>query len=429
MDNRRLILLLIFCFSLVMTWDAWQKHNQPKPVTATSVTPTPTISAGVPQPGAALQPGVSAPAVATQAQLGQTFKVKTDLFAAEIASRGGDLVRLELLKHKDQEDKNKNLVLFEPGHKYYAQSGLIGDNLPNHKTELKLLPGPLEMAEGSNELKVRLEAPVSNGVKAVKVLSFKRGSYQIDVAWEIENGSPNALAPHAYFQIQRDNAAPAGETQMVSTFTGPAVYTEAEKYQKVGFEDIAKDKAKFNKSADNGWLAMVQHYYVSAWVPQGKTPREFFMRKIEGDEKHGVYAAGVILPMNAIAGGSKDAVSVPLYAGPQEQATLKQLAEGLDLVVDYGWLAVIAAPIFWFLEILHKMVGNWGWAIVLLTIAIKLAFFPLSAASYRSMAKMRQVAPRMQHLKERFGDDRQRLNQEMMKLYQSEKINPLGGCL
>lgn len=214
---------------------------------------------------------------------------------------------------------------------------------------------------------------------------------------------------------------------MVSTFTGPAVYTEADKYHKIDFGDVAANKAKFTKTADNGWLAMVQHYFVSAWVPQEKTQREFYMRKVEGSNN--VFQAGLIVPVAQVAPGGKAAVSVPLYAGPQEQDRLEKIAPGLKLVVDYGWLIVVAAPIFWALEAIHKLVGNWGWAIVILTIAIKAIFYPLSAASYKSMAKMKTLTPRLMQLKERFADDRQRLNQEMMKMYQTEKVNPLGGCL
>jgi YidC/Oxa1 family membrane protein insertase len=213
---------------------------------------------------------------------------------------------------------------------------------------------------------------------------------------------------------------------MMHTFTGPAVFTDAEKYQKSSFGDVADKSAKFTKTADNGWLAMIQHYFVSAWVPQQGVQREYYMRKLDGSN---LYQMGVIVPVAEIGPGTSANTSVTLFAGPQEQAALKQIAPSLDLVVDYGWLTVIAAPIFWALQFIHGIVGNWGWAIVVLTILIKLAFFPLSAASYKSMAKMRLVTPRLVQLKERYSDDKQRLNQEMMKLYQTEKINPLGGCL
>jgi YidC/Oxa1 family membrane protein insertase len=426
MDTRRLILVLIFTFSSFMLWENWQKYNQPKPA-ADAVATTPAGSAA-PTPSASLQAKASpgAPAVSAPVSSAETFTVATDLLKATISAQGGDLVGLELLKYREHDDKDKTFVLFDPAHQYMVQAGLIGDGLPTHRSVFKRVEGATTLADGKDELKLRLESTDQNGIKVAKILTFKRASYQIDVAWEIANGSDKAIAPHAYFQLQRDDIAPAGETKMVSTFTGPAVYTDADKYQKVDFGHIADNKAKFAKMADNGWLAMVQHYFVAAWVPADKAQREYYMRKVEGSN---LFQAGVIVPFAEIAPGAKGETSVTLYAGPQEQAALKQVATGLDLVVDYGWLTVVAAPIFWALEAIHKLVGNWGWAIVILTILIKAIFFPLSAASYKSMAKMKVLTPRLTQLKERFGDDKQRLNQEMMKMYQTEKVNPLGGCL
>ena len=429
MDTRRLILVLIFTFSSFMLWESWQKYNQPKPAANAVATTTPGSAA--PTPSVSLQPGSTgsaAPVVsaAAIAPVGETFIVSTDLLKATISAQGGDLVELELLRYKEHGNKDKNFFLFEAKHQYMAQSGLIGEGLPTHRSIFKRVEGPTELADGANELKIRLEADAADGVKVAKILTFKRGSYLVDVAWEIANGSAKAFAPHAYFQLQRNDVAPEGETMMVSTFTGPAVYTDAEKYQKIAFGDIASDKAKFAKTADNGWLAMVQHYFVSAWVPKDKTPREYYMRKLEGGNS---FQAGLIVPVAEIAPGAKGETSVSLYAGPQEQAALKELSPGLDLVVDYGWLTVVAAPIFWALQAIHGIVGNWGWAIIVLTVILKGIFFPLSAASYKSMAKMKLLTPRLTQLKERFGDDKQRLNQEMMKMYQTEKVNPLGGCL
>ena len=434
MDSRRLILLLIFSFSVAMLWDAWQKYQNPslRPAAVAAGSVSGGAAAGVPTPSAALQaaatPAVAAGVPAAGAAVSrEVVTITTDLYKAEVAAQGGDLLRLELLTHKTH-DQTGNFVLFDAAHQYAAQSGLIGNGLPNHKTVFKIADGPRELAAGSNSLQLRLDAPAAeNGLAVSKVYTFRRGSYLVDVAWEISNGSPAAMTPHAYFQLQRDDVTPEGETKMVSTFTGPAVYTDAEKYQKVDFADIEKGKAKFTKTADNGWLAMVQHYFVAAWLPQGNIAREFYMKKPEAGSK--AYSAGVIVPVASIAPGSKGGITMPLYAGPQEQSALKMLAPGFDLVVDYGWLTLIAAPIFWALQWIYALVGNWGWAIVVLTILIKLAFFPLSAASYKSMAKMRAITPRLTQLKERFSDDKQRLNQEMMKLYQTEKINPLGGCL
>ena len=429
MDNRRLILLLVFSFSLIMLWDAWQRQSLPKPATATAaagsstaapagVVPTPTV----PVAGAGPVGAVAVPMTAGAPTPGAVgAKIRTDLYVADISSQGGDITRLELVGHPDTEDKSKNFVLFDNGekHVYLAQSGLIGEGLPNHKTEWKLAAGEQVLKDGEQQLEVRLEAKAANGTKLAKTYVFHRGSYQIDVRHE---GAP--AGAHAYYQMTRDGkpAEGQGSSMMmgVTTFTGPAVFTEAEKYQKVEFADILKNKAKFAQKADNGWLAMVQHYFVTAWLATAGTAREFYMRKIGED----LYSAGVILP---VAVDGKSAVS--LYAGPQEQNKLEKIATGLDLVVDYGWLTVIAAPLFWVLGAIHKLVGNWGWAIIGLTVLLKLVFFPLSAASYKSMAKMRVLTPKLVKLKEAYGDDKQRLNHEMMALYKREKVNPLGGCL
>ena len=429
MDNRRLILLLVFSFSLIMLWDAWQKHGAPKvPTTAGSaassaagssgVVPTPTLAASATGAAPVAVPGSSA-VVAPGAV---SAKVATDLYVAEISSQGGDIVKLELVRHPDTEDKSKHFVLFDNSakHIYLAQSGLTGEGVPNHKTIWKMAAGDQALKDGAQQLEFRLEAAAGNGAALTKTYVFHRGSYQIDVRHE--GAAPGS---YAYYQITRDGKPAEGQQGSsmmmgVTTFTGPAIYTDVEKYQKVEFADIAKNKAKFAAKADNGWLAMVQHYFVAAWLPPTGTPREFYMDKVGED----LYRAGVKLPVGA---DGKSAVS--LYAGPQEQDKLETIAPGLALVVDYGWLTVIAAPLFWVLGAIHKLVGNWGWAIVGLTVLLKLLFFPLSAASYKSMAKMRVLTPKLTKLKETYGDDKQRLNQEMMALYKKEKVNPLGGCL
>jgi len=443
MDNRRLILLLVFCFSLVMLWDAWQKYNQPKVAAQIAAVTTNANGSSVPVPSAtqttpANKTAVPALAPAPKATVGEVVSIKTDLFIADVSLQGGDLIGLELNNYKESNDKKKDFSLFETRHQYAAQSGLIGEGLPNHKTKFTVSAGSRELEPDAKTIQLRLEAPVVDGVKVAKVYTFTRGSYLIDVSYEIDNAGQKEIAAHAYYQLQRDMVAPEGESRMVSTYTGPAVYTEQDKYQKIDFKDIEKGKAKFNEKADNGWIAMVQHYFVSAWIPEEKQPREFYVRRLEGGESPAI-TAGVIVPTPLIAPGTKASQSVSLYAGPQIQSMLDQLAkpvadggigaQGLPLVVDYGWLTIVAAPIFWCLELIHKLVGNWGWSIVLLTIAIKALFYPLSAASYKSMAKMRTITPRLTALRERYGDDKQKLNQEMMNLYKTEKINPLGGCL
>ncbi|MDR3299267.1 MAG: membrane protein insertase YidC [Candidatus Accumulibacter sp.] len=447
MDIRRLILLFIFIFSLVMLWDAWQQYNKPTDAvpTASSAasssaseiptapvpsvgTPTPTVDVPIPSAAIAAVP-------AAEASRDEIVEIKTDLFIARISTRGGDLVGLELLNYKATDDKSKNFTLFDSEHRYAAQSGLIGDGLPNHKTLLALLPGKRELSDGEETLQLRLEAPVINGVKVAKIYTFRRNSYLIDAAYEIDNGSQNPIVAYAYYQLQRDTRAPAGESSMVSTFTGPAQYTEQGKFKKIDFSDIEKGSAKFEQKADNGWMAMIQHYFVSAWIPRENLQREFYARSLES----GVAAAGLVVPVPAIAPGARLGYTASLFAGPQIQSILNQLskplaeggigAQGLPLVVDYGWLTIVAAPIFWLLDAIHAFIGNWGWSIVLLTVLIKALFFPLSAASYKSMAKMRALSPQLKALRERCGDDKQKLNMEMMNLYKTKKINPLGGCL
>jgi len=340
---------------------------------------------------------------------------------------GGDLVRLELLQHKATEDKDKPFVLMEidRNRTYLAQTGLIGEGLPNHKTEFKLDPVTYEMKSDADKLEIRMDAPEANGLKVTKFYTFHRGNYQIDVGYVIENQRQQPLTTHAYYQLTRDGIVPESSMTNIATFTGPAIYTDEGKFQKIAFTDVDKGKAKFVQKAKDGWMAMVQHYFVAGWTPRGKDEREFFVNKVADN----LYSAGIILPVAAIQPGQTVRIDVPLYAGPQEQAKLEKIAPGFDLVVDYGWLTVIASPIYWLLELIHRFVGNWGWSIILLTVLIKGMFFPLSAASYRSMAKMKVVTPKLMKIKEQFASDRNRMNQEMMELYRREKINPLGGCL
>lgn len=429
MENRRLILFMVLAFSLFMLWNAWIKHNQPAPtpgqVTATEQAGAPTPSASLASPPVAS----TGPIESTPGKAEPRLKVSTDTLVAEISAQGGDIVRLELVGHKSNADDSKHFVLFDDGHEhlYAAQSGLIGAGLPTHKTVFRLPASEAMLKDGQDTLTLRLEAPVENGVVVTKVFTFHRGSFQVDVAHEISNKGDAPVAANAYYQLTRDSkpAETVAGFGGVKTFVGPAIYTEAEKFQKISFDDIAKDKAKHAKEASDGWVAMIQHYFVSAWLPQGDVKREFYTRKVGED----LYAAGVIIPVPTVAPGQTSTVSMDLYAGPQEQDKLVNVAKGLDLVVDYGWLTVIAAPLFWVLQWFHKLTGNWGWAIILVTISIKALFFPLSAASYKSMAKMRTLGPRLQQLKERYGDDKMKLQQEMMEIYKREKINPLGGCL
>ncbi|MFZ2406093.1 MAG: membrane protein insertase YidC, partial [Methylobacter sp.] len=353
-------------------------------------------------------------------------KVQTDVFLAEIDTVGGDLRHLELVKHHDTDDKAKNFTLYEDKglRTYIAQSGLIGHGLPNHKSIFASKTAAYKIAENENQVQVKLEWSDTSGLIVEKTFTFHKNSYLIEVGYEITNNSQSRLNPHAYYQLLRDGKAPQGDPKFIATYTGPAVYTDKEKFQKIDFSDIDKGKEKYQKQAQDGWIAMLQHYFFSAWLPQSDQSREYYTKKI-GE----LYTAGLIVPLAAIEPGAKLSTKMPLYAGPQEQDNINKLAPGLDLVVDYGMLTIIATPIFWVVQFINKTVQNWGISIILLTVLIKLAFYPLSAKSYRSMAAMRVVSPKLQKLKEQYGDDRQRLHQAMMELYKTEKINPLGGCL
>jgi YidC/Oxa1 family membrane protein insertase len=434
MDNQRLVLFILFTFSVFMLYESWQRETRP-PVAPVPVAGAPAGSSqtAVPTPTqpltatpAAPAPAAAQPAPAGALQRGETVRVETDLLVADINTAGGDLRRLELLNHRDTVDMKKNfLLLQEAEHTYVAQAGLIGGALPNHRTKWTANVNAAKLADGAQSVSVRLTAPEADGLRVSKVYTFYRGRYEIDVSFEVENKGANAVTPDAYFQLVRDGKAPEGDSAMLPTFTGVAVYTDREKFLKLPFTDIEKGKATYPKKASDGWIAIVQHYFLSAWLPKANAPREYFTQRSDS----GLYSAGVILSLGKIEAGSTGTLVVPLYAGPQEQDKLEALAPGLELTVDYGSLTVIAKPLFWFLQWLYHWVGNWGGAIILLTVAIKLVFYPLSAASYRSMARMRIVAPKMQRLKEQFGDDRQRMSQAMMELYRTEKINPLGGCL
>jgi len=430
MDTQRLILFMLFTFSSFFLIDAWQKDaHPPRTVPAASV-PAGTPAAS-PVPAAtqplAVAPSATAPVVSGELQKGEQVHVQTDMFIAEIDTAGGDLRHLELLSQRDTLDKKKNFTLLElqPERTYIAQSGLIGKDLPNHRTPYTTSEHDVKLPAGASGVAVRLTAVTADGVKVTKIYGFRRDSYVIDVSYEIENKTAAPIQVDGYFQLVRDDKPPVGDSSMLPTFTGIAVYTDKEKFQKVTFKDVEKGKVSYPKKSNDGWIAMLQHYFLSAWLPANNTAREFYTRHLD----NGLYAAGAILPVGNINAGASATLTVPLYAGPQEGENLASLAPGLDLTIDYGWLTIIAKPLFWYLQWLHHWVTNWGVAIIVLTVTLKAVFYPLSAASYRSMARMRVLAPRLQKLKDQYGNDRQRMNQAMMELYKTEKINPLGGCL
>jgi len=450
MQTQRTILWVIFTMSLLFLWDAWQRHNgqpslfggsppaqqapgqadgtAPRPGTAAVDNSVPQVSATtVPSTGGAgssAVPGVS-PAGAPASD---AVRIRNDVMMLDIDPVGGEIQRAELLRFSHSEIAGANVVLFDekPGHTYVAQSGLVGLGaaFPTHRTPFTIAPGPRDLAPGEDQLIITMSAE-SGGAKLVRTYVIRRGSYLVEVKNEVTNTGGTPIRPTLYMQLTRDTTRPPGESTFYSTYTGPVVYTEQGKFQKVDFSDIEKGRTDYVKNASDGWVGIIQHYFVSAWVPAQGVAREFFTRKVDAN----LYSVGMLQPMNEIPPGGTEAVTAGLYVGPQDQRVLAQIAPGLDLTVDYGFLTVFSKPLFWLLQFLHGIVQNWGWAIVALTILIKLAFWPLQAASYRSMAKMKKVGPKLMALRERYGEDRVKMNQAMMELYKTEKINPLGGCL
>ncbi|MFN0041283.1 MAG: membrane protein insertase YidC [Burkholderiales bacterium] len=429
MDSVRLFSAMIFAVSVFLLYDAWVKEKNP-PVTApvatnstSASTPVPTVSADFPPSvpeKAEVAPGSSASNL-------PTIRVETDVLIAEIDPVGGGIRRLQFTGHRDKVDGSKDFVLFDKraDHTYVAQSGLLGNEVPNHNTVYRSSAPSYVLAEGQQSILVKLVAEVPGKVEVSKELTFERDSFLVKEVLKIRNLGTAEIKPFGYFQLLRDDSPAAGDSKMVPTYTGAAIFTDATKFNKLQFSDIAKEKAEFPKHAKDGWIAILQHYFVAAWLPQAGSPREYYVRTLGNN----LYTVGVIASAGSIPAGASGQIEMRLYAGPQVQDKLATLSPGLELTVDYGWLTVIAAPLFWVLSAIQKWSGNWGIAIVLLTVIIKLIFFPLSAASYRSMAKMRVAAPKMQKLKEQYGDDRQKMHQAMIEMYKTEKINPLGGCL
>ncbi len=452
-----MILWVVFSMSLLFLWDAWQRaQGDPSlfggPPPAEHIAPEAAGSGGTPRTDAAIPPPMPSAAVSgtgagagasaagavpgapgsTAGVTAQSIRLANDVLSLDIDLIGGQVRRAELLEHAEQDDRSNNLVLLqsEPGKLYLAQSGLIGDAqsaFPNHRSPMTPVDGdagPRVLADGSGAVQLSLQTE-SGGVRLVRTYTLARGAYVVDVKDEVTNVGETPVQPVLYMQLTRDDHAPAGGSKFYSTYTGPVVYTDEDKFQKVAFSDIEKNKASYTTSASDGWVGIIQHYFVSAWVPEQQQPREYYARKVDTN----VYSVGIKQPLAQLAPGASTTAQSQLLIGPQDQRMLEKIAPGLDLTVDYGWLTIVAQPIYWLLEKLHGIVGNWGWAIVALTIVIKTAFFPLQAASYRSMARMKAVTPRLTAIRERYGNDRVKMNQAMMELYKTEKINPLGGCL
>jgi YidC/Oxa1 family membrane protein insertase len=428
MDTKRLVLFVVFSFSIMMLWDAWQVKD--RPIGADSAirgTSSAVVASTDVIPNASSDAVVNTTAAnPTQASVtGERIKVSTDLYQAEISTLGGDIRHLTLNKHRADGKAQEPFVLMDDAENpmlYIAQSGLIGQDLPNHKTLFTSEANRYVMDSGADKLSVTLSWMGNDGTKVEKIYTFHRGRYEIDLTHRINNATDVDVTASVYYQITHDSESNQGSTFM-PTFTGGAYYTDADKFKKIKFSEMA-DKNLSLKTKD-GWIGVIQHYFASAWIPRVGTPHEFYTKQLTDN----LYAVGVVNPVGKIAPTTSTEITATLFSGPQTEADLTAAAPGLEYAVDYGWLTIIAKPLFWLLSTIYTFIGNWGVAIIILTILLKAAFFKLSATSYRSMAHMREMAPRMQSLKEKFGDDKQKLQQAMMEMYRKEKINPLSGCL
>ena len=475
-DIRRTVLWVIFGFSMVLLWDQWQVFNgnkaiffpSPAPVASQAsaqgagVPPTGTtpanssnnivmaganngVPSGVPAPIGSAAPNAATtlsaagniPVQDSAAQKREIIQITTDVLKVDFDTEGGNLVRADFLKHADVNRPGINVVLLDNSAEriYMAQTGLIssvpGVNLPTHKTPMTARPGMRSLKGKDKNLSLVFESVPQGGVQLIKTYTFKAGDYAIDVKHDIVNTSNQDVAPQLYYQLVRDGNKPAGESSFYATFTGPAIYTEAKKYQKAEFEDIKKKKVDIETQSSTGYVAMVQHYFASAWVLPDGLLRNISMDAVDIGARMPdcCYRATLIAPLEAIAPGKTKSVSATLFAGPQEEHELEAIYPGLELVKDYGWLTILAKPLYWLLNKLNNLLNNWGWSIVALVVLIKAAFYWLNAHAYKSMAKMKAINPKVMDMRERLKDNPQQMQAEMMKIYREEKVNPLGGCL
>jgi YidC/Oxa1 family membrane protein insertase len=358
----------------------------------------------------------------------QYIDVETDLFHIRIDTTGGDLRQVELLAYPATTDPDSppfRLLNDSLPNLFVIQSGLrasVGTE-PTHHVVYTPEQTSYRMADAADELQVSMVWRSPEGVEVIKRYIFHRGSYAVDLQHEVHNNSGAEWQGRQYRQLQRTQVAETGQSSFIYTYMGGVIYSPEEKYEKIKFEDMTE--AKLDRTITDGWAAMLQHYFLGAVIPARGAADRYYTNTLS----HARYVIGMIAPGRVVAPGSTALYETRLFIGPKLQDEMKQVAPGLELTVDYGLLTVLAQPLFWLLKTMHGLIGNWGWAIVCVTILIKLAFYKLSETSYRSMANMRKLAPRMKTLKERYGDDRQKLNQAMMEMYKKEKINPLGGCL
>lgn len=434
MDNLRLILFMTLAFLGMLLYQAWQNDYGPAPAVVAESTGQGTSAPGD-TPDAPKQADIdnAAPSIpgleeAPTSAGASLVKVRTDILDLVIDTRGGTVVDARLIDYPvavNRPEEKYRLLSQRPSDYFIAQSGLLGadtERTPTHEAVFAAESDQFELKEGEDILTVDLHWQSSDGVRVVKRYTFNRGSYVVQLEQLVSNGSDTAWTGRDYRQLQRGEPTESGNALMY-TYTGGAVYSQEDKYQKYDFEELGS--GQLDRDVVDGWVAMIQHYFLTAIVPPRGEQQHFYGKRLS----NGRAVIGAYSPAKTVQPGSGDSFTGLMFIGPKLQAELEATAEGLDLTVDYGFLVVIAKPMYWILEQIQSFVHNWGWTIIIFTILIKLAFFKLSETSYKSMANMRKMTPRIQALKDRFGDDKQRLQQAMMELYKTEKINPLGGCL
>ncbi|MGH8563375.1 MAG: membrane protein insertase YidC [Gammaproteobacteria bacterium] len=432
MDNIRLILLTALCLVVLLIWQAWQKDygkvkapeiaaTQPSPVNPDKqrsdvpAAPTPaTTPPGTPQPDAPL----SDPA--------QLIRIRTDVLDVVINKQGAVMEQVRLLTYPVAADRpNQPFVLLQnTSERYFVAQGGFRSNqpAPDHHALYEAEASEYALREGEDQLEVTLRWHSPEGLEVRKVFTFRRGTFLVHLRYEVKNEGTEPWSGRMYAQLQRNTATDSGG--MIYTYTGVAVSSPEKRYEKIDYEDMVE--VPIERDIAGGWAAILQHYFLAALIPDAKTPHHYYSLVPKGSDR---YVVGMLGPEVQVPSGNEAITGIDLYVGPKLQHVLEGLVPGLELTVDYGFLWFLGQPIFWLLEKLHRLTGNWGWAIILVTVVVKLLFYQLSAMSYRSMAKMKKLTPRMTALRERYGDDKMALNQALMEMYKEEKVNPFGGCL
>ncbi|RMH18289.1 MAG: membrane protein insertase YidC [Gammaproteobacteria bacterium] len=443
MESRRFILVGIICALAFLLWSEWQrdyghsdatvqKEHAALPVqddrqfdsaandSVPSVKDTPVDRLRIEK-----SPAKAGHPAGEQQELSQKFpkvEVKTDVFDLIISTQGADIISAKLNKYpisSKTPDIPFELLKNSSSEQFVSQSGIVSKQpAPDHHVVYKSVRESYTMGDEALVVPFVWE---KEGIRITKVYTFKPGSYLIQVNYRIENNSNKDWRGNVYRQLLRSKGE--RESRLIYTYTGGVIYSEEEKYEKISFDDMAEHD--LDREIKGGWMAMIQHYFLAAWIPDPEQTNRFYSRALSDDR----YVLGMLAPTISIKPGQSKQFDNQLYVGPKDQDTLSKIADNLDLTVDYGYVSVLAKPLFWLMQKIDHYLGNWGWTIVVTTLLIKLLFYKLSATSYRSMANMRKLTPRIQAIRERYGEDRQRMSQAMMDLYKKEKVNPMGGCL